>query len=93
MKWREMSRVVCDKKMPNKLKCKIHRTIMRPVLMCGSECWTMRKREEDLMRRSEMRMLRWIVGVSRKDKVRNEEIKRRCGVEDIVEKVREARLR
>ena len=45
------------------------------------------------MRRTEMQMLRWIVGVSKKDKVRNAEIKRRCGVEDIVEKVREARLR
>ena len=61
--------------------------------MYGAEWWTMRNKEEDLMRRTEMRMLRWIVGVSKKDKVRNVEIKRRYGVEDIVEKVREARLR
>ena len=54
------------------------------------ECWTMWKKEEDLMRRKDMRMLRWIY---KRDKVRNAEIKRRCGVEDIVEKVREAKLR
>ena len=38
-------------------------------------------------------MLRWVVGVSKKDKIRNAEIKRRCGVEDFVEMMREARLR
>ena len=38
-------------------------------------------------------MLRWIVEISKKVKARNAEIKRRCVVEDIVEKVREARMR
>ena len=56
------------------------------------ECCIMRNKEEDLMRRTEMQMLRWIVGVSKKEKVRNIKIKRRC-VEDIVENIREARLR
>ena len=40
-----------------------------------------------------MRMLRRILGVSLKYKIRNEEIRRRCEVVDIIEKVREARLR
>ena len=33
------------------------------------------------------------MGVSKKKNIRNIEITRRCGVEDTVEKVREARLR
>ena len=51
------------------------------------------KKEENLLRRIEMRILRWILGVSLKDKIRNDEIRRRCGVVNIAEKVKEARLR
>ena len=40
-----------------------------------------------------MRMLSWILGISLKDKIRNEEIKNRCVVVDIAEKVRETRRR
>ena len=92
MKWREMAGVICDMGMPNILKSKIYRTVLRPVLMYRAECWTMRTKEENPMRRTEMRMLRWIVGVSRKDKISNEEIKRRCVEEDILEKVRETKM-
>ena len=38
-------------------------------------------------------MLRRILGVSLKDKIKNEEIRRRCGVVDIIDKMRDARLR
>ena len=50
MKWCEMAGVICDKGMPNKLKSKIYRTVVRPVLVyAAAKCWTMRKKEEDLM--------------------------------------------
>ena len=38
-------------------------------------------------------MLRWILGVLLKDKIRNDEIRRRRGVLCIAEEVKEARLR
>ena len=34
-----------------------------------------------------MRMLGWILGVSRLDRIRNEEIQKRFGMADIVEKM------
>ena len=36
-KWREVSGVVCDKKMPIKLKDKIYKTIVKPAMIYGSE--------------------------------------------------------
>ena len=33
MKWRSLTGVMCDKKMPNKLKGKVYRSIIRPVMM------------------------------------------------------------
>ena len=92
-KWREMTGVLCDKKIPRKLKCKIYTTVVRPVLLYGAECWAMCKADEDLLSRTEMRMLRWIIGVSRLDRIPNDEIRERCGVRDIRDKAREARLR
>ena len=49
-KWREVSGVVADRRMPRKLKVKIYETVVRPVMMYGGELWTMRKAEERLFR-------------------------------------------
>ena len=40
-----------------------------------------------------MRMLQWILGVSLKDKIRNEVIRKTLRVACITDKIREARLR
>ena len=41
--WREVSGVVCDKKMPIKLKDKIYKTIVKPAVIYGSKCWAVKK--------------------------------------------------
>ncbi|XP_046862544.1 uncharacterized protein LOC124456042 [Xenia sp. Carnegie-2017] len=38
-KWRELTGVLCDKKMPKKLKILIYKTVIRPVLLYGNETW------------------------------------------------------
>ena len=54
---RELPGVICDKKMPRKLKINLYMTVIRPVLLYGAECWTVRKKEEHILEKTEMRMM------------------------------------
>jgi len=38
LKWRRASGVLCDKKVPLKLKGKFYRTVVRPAMLYGTEC-------------------------------------------------------
>ncbi|XP_063585426.1 uncharacterized protein LOC134762814 [Penaeus indicus] len=92
-KWRELSGVISDRKMPRKLKVKFYITIIRPVLLYGAEVWTMGKEEERILEATEMRMLRRIKGVTLRERERSTDIRRELGVSDINEKVKEIRMR
>ncbi|VDP43600.1 unnamed protein product [Heligmosomoides polygyrus] len=92
-KWRSMTGVLCDRKIPERLKSKIYRTIVRQVAMYGAACWPATKEVETRFSIVETKMLRWTAGVTRLDRIRNAEIRQRFGVAPIAEKLREARLR
>ncbi|KAK8934147.1 hypothetical protein KSP39_PZI014701 [Platanthera zijinensis] len=62
-------------------------------MLYSSECWAVNCVHEQKMRVAEMRMLRWMCGLMRLDKIRNESIRDKIGVAPIAEKMREARLR
>ncbi|CAK1577904.1 unnamed protein product [Parnassius mnemosyne] len=92
MKWRQVTATTCDPRMPIRLKGKIYKSIIRPVVMYGSECWAVKKKDENRLHANEMRMLRWMCGVTRMDKIRNEYIRGSLKVAPVVEKVRGSRL-
>ena len=92
-KWRYLSGVISDKKMPRKLKIKLYVTVIRQVLLYGADYWTVRKKEEQILEKTEMRMLRRIKGVTLRDKVKSVDIRKELWVNSIHEKVREMRLR
>ena len=45
-KWRELSGVICDKKIPTKLKLLIYHTVSRPTLLYGCETWPMSVKDD-----------------------------------------------
>ncbi|KAK6737186.1 hypothetical protein RB195_019713 [Necator americanus] len=93
MKWKMATGVLCDKKVPVRLKSKIYRTVVRPVALYGCECWPTTKALERVLHVMEMRMLRWTIGVTLKEKVSNHTVRSIFGVVPITEKMKEARLR
>ena len=85
--------VLCDKRMPVKLKGKVYRTVVRPAMLYGAETWATTKRQESRIEVNEMRMLRWMCGVTRKDKIRNEHIRGTTKVVQASRKITERRLK
>ena len=47
-----------------KTKGIIYATCIRPAMLCGSETWPTKVEDIRKMQRSEMKMLRWMTGVS-----------------------------
>ena len=61
--------------------------------MYGLETVAVTKKQVEEMEVAEMKMLRFAMGVTRKDKIRNEHIRRTVKVERLGMKMREGRLR
>ncbi|KAL6560456.1 hypothetical protein OROGR_004015 [Orobanche gracilis] len=93
LKWRASTGVLCDKKVPLKLKGKFYRAAIRPAMLYGSECCAMKKSLERKLEAAEMRMLRWSYGCPMMDRIPNRVFRDVLEVAPISAKVREERLR
>ncbi|KAK9755495.1 hypothetical protein RND81_01G029500 [Saponaria officinalis] len=93
LKWKSVTEFLCDKDMPHRLKEKFYRTAIRPALLYSSECWAVKHCHIQKMSVAEMRMLRWMYGHTRKDRLGNEIIREKVEVAPIEDKMMENRLR
>ena len=90
--WRRMSGVICDRRVPARVKGKVCRVAVRPAMLNGLETVALMKRQEAEMEVAKLKMLRFSL-VTRMDKIRNEYIRGTAQVGRFGEKTREARLR
>jgi len=58
-----------------------------PVLLYGSETWTLRKRDWNRIQAAEMKYLRTVKGCTRLDQIRNEDIRNELGISPLSEKI------
>ena len=91
--WRRMSGAICDRRVPARMKGKVYKVAVRPAMLYGLETVALTKRQEAEMEVAELKMLRFSLGVTRMDKIRNEYIRGTAQVGKFGEKTREARLR
>ncbi|KAK3553470.1 hypothetical protein QTP70_003514 [Hemibagrus guttatus] len=91
--WRKVSGVLYDRKISARIKGKVYRTVVRPAMLYGLETVSLRKRQESELEVAELKMLRFSLGVTRLDRIRNEYIRGTAHVGHLGDNVREARLR
>ncbi|KAK3574844.1 hypothetical protein QTP86_018427, partial [Hemibagrus guttatus] len=91
--WRKVSGVLCDRKISARIKGKVYRSVVRPAMLYGLETVSLRKRQESELEVAELKMLRFSLGVTRSDRIRNEYIRGIAHVGGLGDKVREAILR
>ena len=87
--WKKWSGVLCDRRMPVKLKGEVYKTEIRPAMLYGAETWATTKRQGKRIEVTDMRMLRWMCGVTRKYNIRNEHIRGTTRVEQASKKITE----
>ena len=72
--------IMFDGKMYAKPKGKIYKTLVRPALVYGAETRATKKGQGRRLEVNEMRMLRWMCGVTKKDKIRYEHVRSKCDI-------------
>ncbi len=75
-----------------KLNNKLYKTVIRPTLLSDSECWALHRAERQRKHTIEMKMLRWIQGNTRKDRITNEKFYGDAMVKPITTYVAQKRL-
>ena len=93
LKWRGAKGVLCDRKVPMKLKGKFYGAVVRPAMKYASECWAIKQRQVQKLHVAEMRMLRMMCGVTRKDRISNEYVRGSLGVMSVCDALAQNRLR
>lgn len=85
--------VMCNSKLSRDAKLTIFRSLYRSTLTYGHEAWILNQRTRSRIQAAEMRFLRRIVGVTRMDRIRNEDIRQDLGVEALLLTVEKSQMR
>ena len=62
--WKRVSGVLCDRRMNVNIKGNVYRILVRPALVYEAEPWALKKAQENKLEVAEIRMLRWMCGVT-----------------------------
>ena len=85
--WKRVSGILGDRRISVRVKGKVYTTDVRPAMMYGAETWAVTKAQEKKLAGAEMRMLRWMSGVTKLERIRNERISGTAKVGEISKKV------
>jgi hypothetical protein len=92
-KFRELSPLLTARGASLKVKGKLYNMYVQCAMMYGSETWAMKVEDIQRLERAEKMMMRWMCGVTLKDRKTSEELRERLGIVSVSERVRQGRLR
>ena len=65
---------MCNRKLSERVKGKMYKCVVRPAIMYGMETMAVMDKQVGKLEVAELKMVRWVLGVTREDKIRNEYI-------------------
>jgi hypothetical protein len=82
-----------ERNIPVHVKVHIYTSILRPILLYGSETWTLTTKLKSKLQAAEMRVLRLIHGVTKLDHIRNDTIRSELQIEPLLTYIEKSQLR
>jgi hypothetical protein len=92
-KFRELAPFLTAKRVSLQVKGKVYESCVRSCMTYGSETWPLKVEHESRLETTDMRMIRWMCGVSPRDRVPSEERRAWVGVEPVNDVCRRNRPR
>ena len=92
-KFKELSPILTARSASYHIKGKIYKACVQSVLTYGTETWAMKIANLQSLERTERMMVRWMCGVSLKDRKRSVDLYSLLRVQSVAEVVRRGRLR
>ena len=92
-KFRDLKMLLTARGASLKVKGKIYKACVQRVLVYGSESWPMKVDDMQRLVRTENSMIRWMAGVTLKDRKTSEELRDRLGIVSVERVVSRGRLR
>ena len=84
----KVANIMKSRKASMNAKRKVHNAYVLPVMVYGSETWTLKKAHMELLSVAQREMERIILGITLRDHKRNTWIRHRTGVNDIIDVIK-----
>src|SRR3978361_1128078 len=85
--------LIWKKEVSTGTKMTVYKTIFRPILIYGSESWVLTQQQRNKIQAVEMKFLRGVRGVTKRDRLRSEKIREDLQIEPILESIEKKQLK
>ena len=92
-KFKELLPVLTSKRFSLCKKGRLYGACVRSVILHGSETWVVKEEDTMCLERADRAMIRWICGVSFRDRVPSSELRSQLGLRSIDDLMQDKRLR